>query len=131
MIDGLTGGNTFLGLGNGVHTVTPTIYQTLPYEYWKAGGGNSSLYLAASSPTSIVALKESHSFVFDIFFKAYVYSTGYSRHGSISTAYLPFTSGPVTGLVRNRCFGNITTDRPGWDDVHISWQRAANWPANP
>jgi len=50
-----------------------------------------------------------------------------SLTSNLYTDYFSFTSGAMTAKIKNRAFGQLTTD----DGVHISWQRAKNWPTNP
>ena len=45
----------------------------------------------------------------------------------IATHALPLSAGAITTKIKNRIFGQLTTTA----GVHVSWQRAANWPSNP
>ncbi|MDP1712205.1 MAG: hypothetical protein Q8K86_07090 [Candidatus Nanopelagicaceae bacterium] len=136
-ISGLVGGDTFFGLGNGVHTVSPTMYRTTPDpahgEAWiKAFGPASYFGFGVSRYTygtyvygGTMAIFYRGTTVLFGFFGATSFYTA-SRH-NISTYAFPFTAGPATTKIKNRVFGQVTTDF----GVTISWQRASNWPSNP
>jgi len=135
-VSGLAAGVTFMGFGNGIHTITPMYYATTPYEAWVwmnyGGSVYSGVFLMASpyytSPTyadSRVAVIRAPSFVFAASISAVgtvAYHTSF-----IATHALPLSAGAITTKIKNRIFGQLTTTA----GVHVSWQRAPNWPSNP
>jgi hypothetical protein len=134
-ISGLAGGQTYLGFGNGVHTVAPTFYQATP-ERWTEAYGADLLSIHAIPGTTTPTTGSSHV----SFAMANIYFFGTAQAVFLTSTYwvavmshmsgvgpFPFTSGSVTTKIKNRAFGRLTTDA----GVHISWQRAPNWPANP
>jgi hypothetical protein len=131
-ISGLPPGQIYLGLGNGIHTVNPTIYGLTPREYWGvywiSGSRYDSLAINISSwgygtfSTDVDFMRGSTWLGF------WIYSTVYSGGDTGVLSYnIPFTAGPVTTKIKNRAFGNLLTDA----GVSISWQRGLNWPSNP
>ena len=133
-ISGLAGGDTYFGLGNGVHTVSPTLYRTTPREAWikafgpmsyLAFGGMSYYTTTAGGGTMAALIRYPGATILVAGFASTYYGTLY-RH-NVSTYAFPFTVGPVTAKIKNRVFGQLTTDH----GVTISWQRASNWPSNP
>ena len=135
-ISGLMLGQTYLGLGNGIHTVNPTIYRLTPRErwgvYWISGSRYDSLAIDVSSWAttggSILFSTDVDVMRGSTYQLIWIYSTSYSGGDLGVLSYnIPFTAGPVTTKIKNRAFGNLLTDA----GVSISWQRAPNWPSNP
>jgi len=132
-ISGLTGGKTFLGLGNGIHNVDPTNYQTTP-EYWKWIDGTKKLSLKINAGT-------------DLYTKIWIKDTflelngNWTQTGMISFSFDPI--GPQSNIsyrygattshcfctgskLKDRAFGVIQTT----DSITISWQRTPGWSSN-
>ena len=138
-VSGLAAGVTFMGFGNGVHTITPMFYATTGFGggvgevwVWMNMAAYSGMYIVAdpyyTSPSyadSLVVAIKAPSFMFaaDI---TPIGTVGY-HNVNIATNALPLSAGPITAKVKNRMFGHFTTTA----GVSISWQRAANWPSNP
>ena len=133
-ISGLIAGQKFLGFGNGIHLVDPTIYRTTPDEYWvKWSGGtpfmpSSALVFGLTSGMfsgfTMAVVKRGSTMLVEGFATSYwgkFYSAG------IYSCTFPFTSGIPTTKIKNRAFGSLVTDT----GITISWQRAPNWPSNP
>jgi len=129
-ISGLYGGDTYLGLGNGVHTVSPVAYLPASPEAWAGGTFNEHLVFYANSyyPYSAARLRMLLGTTAWNGLTAEFYTSNYyvSSH-YLTSYYFPFTSGAITSKVKNRCFGQLSTS----SRITISWQRAPNWPTNP
>ena len=133
-ISGLTGGQTYLGLGNGIHTVAPTFYQAAPNEVWKKdmpttfSAGNYERLALFAFPTWYSTQIPFMMRTPRMFGAEHIHSTTDSFIGSyVASRTFSLTYGPVTAKIKNRAFGQII----GTSGVTISWQRAPNWPANP
>lgn len=131
-ISGLAGGETYLGLGNGVHTVNPMIYQVSP-EAWMRGTYYEFLVLYAFAPWSTIVNFGDRFWVGSIPYDQRLIATFNSSHYVIMSSYyistysFSFSPGSVTNKIKNRAFGQLTTA----GGATISWQRATNWPSNP
>jgi len=135
-LSGLGPGQTFCGLGNGIHTVSPTTYINPPEMWWlESTSPVTPTYpcyftINAMTGTTSVGFGLPHGFGPSptTWFHAAFYATTFSiRSGGVSTYSFSFTAGPVTTKIKNRAFGTITTN----GGFTISWQRASNWPSNP
>ena len=137
-ISGLPIGQTiFGGLWNGVHAVSPSAYQSLPYEawFWLTTGGAKLSVMAYPNTTSILLGTSRDVFALPLFgggtataqvnFNYLSYFA--APQTNISYYSFSFSAGTVTAKIKNRCFGTIMTNT----GVTISWQRAPNWPSNP
>ena len=127
-ITGLTTGQSFLGLDNGVHSVLPTTYGS-DVERWMAGTSLEELSIRVNEDykTYIVVKGQSPSFKFYGNWDATHFS-----HAEAGCTYALYGASicSITSKIKDHSFGMVTIN-DGTHDITISWQRdASGWAGN-
>jgi len=138
-ISGLTGGRTYLGLGNGVHTIIPMTYVALPERWTRNIGPQQRLSLQVYPPTFSQTALNGHTRIYGIakvggithsakWYVSNFYSSTVYGGSDVSTSSLPFSTGYITNKIKDRSFGSVTSV----SGVTITWQRdPSSWMNNP